>query len=174
MSSVQALHGGILVGMSTRLLTADDWRQLRALRLTALKDSPGAFLSTYEEQRDWTEPDWRTEAARGVWLVRVADDRPVGLLGATPESDIAASDRYLSYLWVAPSHRGRGVAQELVREMLARLRAAEVERAWLWVLGENDSARRLYEELGFVSTGERQPLKKDPSRFEERMTLSLR
>src|SRR4029453_17345221 len=65
-SSVQALHGGILVGMSTRLLTADDWRQLRALRLTALKDSPGAFLSTYEEQRDWTEPDWRTEAPRGA------------------------------------------------------------------------------------------------------------
>jgi ribosomal protein S18 acetylase RimI-like enzyme len=66
------------------------------------------------------------------------------------------------------------VAQELVREMLARLRAGGVERVWLWVLGENDTARKLYEQLGFVSTGERQPLKKDPSRFEERMTLPLR
>jgi ribosomal protein S18 acetylase RimI-like enzyme len=57
--------------------------------------------------------------------------------------------------------------------MLDRLRAAGMVRAWLWVLGGNAPARRLYEALGFVSTGERQPLKKDPARYEERMTLPL-
>jgi ribosomal protein S18 acetylase RimI-like enzyme len=100
--------------------------------------------------------------------------RPVALLGATAEADIAESERYLSYLWVAPSHRGRGLASELVLDMLARMRAADVSRAWLWVLSGNGAARRLYERLGFTSTGDRQPLEKDPSRFEERMTLSLR
>jgi ribosomal protein S18 acetylase RimI-like enzyme len=159
--------------MSTRVLSGDDWGQLRDLRLRALKESPNAFLATYEEQANWTDHDWRQEVSRGDWLVRVVVGRPVALLGATPEADISESERYLSYLWVAPSDRRRGVARELVLAMLARLRAAGVRRAWLWVLGENAAARLLYERLGFVSTGERQPLVKDPSRFEERMTLSL-
>jgi ribosomal protein S18 acetylase RimI-like enzyme len=95
------------------------------------------------------------------------------MLGATPESDISASERYLSYLWVVRDHRRRGLGKQLVTDMLDRLRAAGVPRAWLWVLGENAAARRLYEGLGFASTGERQPLKKDPMRYEERMTLAL-
>jgi ribosomal protein S18 acetylase RimI-like enzyme len=166
--------GGILVGMSTTILGGNDWARLRDLRLAALEESPEAFLSTYDEQVGWTEQDWRAEVTRGTWLVREVGGHPVALLGATPEADIAASERYLSYLWVAPSHRRHGVARELVLEMLARLRATGVRRAWLWVLSGNRAAWQLYERLGFASTGDRQPLDKDPSRYEERMTLSLR
>jgi ribosomal protein S18 acetylase RimI-like enzyme len=157
--------------MSTRLLSADEWRQLRDLRLAALKESPIAFLATYEDQAGWTERDWRADVSRGRWLV--AGDPPYALLGATAEDDVPTSDRYLSYLWVEAAHRRQGLGERLVREMLDLLRLAGVERAWLWVLGENEAARRLYERLGFVSTGERQPLDKDPSRFEERMTMPL-
>lgn len=156
-----------------RLLSSAEWAQLRDLRLTALRDSPESFLSTFEGQVGWTDDDWRAEASRGDWLVEKVDAQPVAMLGATAETDIADSERYLSYLWVAPTHRRHGLAAGLVRAMLDRLRAAGVVRAWLWVLGENDAARQLYENLGFVSTGERQPLEKDPSRFEERMSLSL-
>lgn len=160
--------------MSTRLLSDQDWPLLRDLRLAALRESPAAFLSTYDQERTWTDGDWRTEAARGDWLTEDVHGDPVALLGATPEPDVAGSERYLSYLWVAPGHRHRGIAERLVVAMLDRLRAAGVGRAWLWVLDGNDPARRLYERLGFVSTGERQPLKDDPVRSEERMTLSLR
>lgn len=156
-----------------RLLSSAEWAQLRDLRLTAVRDSPESFLSTFEEQVGWTDDDWRAEASRGDWLVETVDAQPVAMLGATAETDIADSERYLSYLWVAPTHRRHGLAAGLVRAMLGRLRAAGVVRAWLWVLGENDAARQLYEKLGFLSTGERQPLEKDPSRFEERMSLSL-
>lgn len=160
--------------MATRLLSDRDWAQLRDVRLRALRESPMAFLSTYEEQVRWTDSDWKTEASRGEWLVEVSGTETVALLGATPESDVAESDRYLSFLWVAADQRDRGIAQNLVRTMLSRLRDQGVARAWLWVLGENAAARNLYERLGFVGTGERQPLKKDPARYEERMTLPLR
>lgn len=165
---------GILDTVSTRHLGDQDWAELRDLRLTALRESPAAFLSTYAQESAWTDDDWRREAGRGDWLVETEGDRPVAMLGATPEWDIPESDRYLSYLWVAPGRRRRGLGERLVRSMLDRLRDSGVEWAWLWVLDGNDPARRLYERLGFVSTGERQPLKDDPARCEERMRLALR
>lgn len=55
--------------------------------------------------------------------------------------------------------------------------AAEREGArvlTLFVADGNDRARRLYERLGFRSTGERQPLPSDPARGEERYAVRLR
>jgi ribosomal protein S18 acetylase RimI-like enzyme len=45
--------------------------------------------------------------------------------------------------------------------------------AWLWILNGNDPALRLYEQFGFQSTNRRQPLLKQPGRYEERMRLRL-
>jgi ribosomal protein S18 acetylase RimI-like enzyme len=45
--------------------------------------------------------------------------------------------------------------------------------AWLWILNGNDPALRLYEQFGFQSTNERQPLPGQPGRYEERMRLRL-
>jgi hypothetical protein len=45
--------------------------------------------------------------------------------------------------------------------------------AWLWILNGNDPALRLYEQFGFQSTNQRQPLPEQPSRYEERMRLRL-
>jgi RimJ/RimL family protein N-acetyltransferase len=159
--------------MWKRLLRDQEWRLLRDLRLRALRDAPEAFLSTLDRESAWTENDWMAELARGDWLAAFADGDAIALLGATSESDIATTDRYLSYLWVAPGYRRRGVATELVLSMLDRLREMRVVRVWLWVLDGNEAARRLYEVLGFVSTHERQPLNDDPPRCEERMSLPL-
>jgi hypothetical protein len=43
----------------------------------------------------------------------------------------------------------------------------------LWVTGGNLPAQSLYRALGFVETGDYQPLPSDPSRQETRMRLSL-
>jgi ribosomal protein S18 acetylase RimI-like enzyme len=159
---------------STQLLKPSDWRQLREIRLKALQDSPAAFLSKYEQEAGWTDAQWSTEVARGRWLVVTENGRRVALLGATPEADVPPSDRYLSYMWVAPSHRRAGLAMRLVVTMLDLLRDEQIGRVWLWVLDGNEPARTLYERLGFRRTGETQPLKEDPTRFEERMTRALR
>ena len=95
------------------------------------------------------------------------------LLGATHSSDIPRSDRYLSYLWVAPAARGQGIGTKLVTEMLTHLRDRDVPRVWLWVVDGNDAAHRLYRKLGFQSTGVRKRLERDPFRSEERLLLEL-
>ena len=47
------------------------------------------------------------------------------------------------------------------------------ERVELWVTRGNDPARHLYESMGFVETGDHQPLPSDPCKDEIRMVLAL-
>ena len=159
--------------MSIRFLSASEWRLLRSARLDALSDSPASFLSTFAEERQYGQHRWEAELGRGDWLVGTGDDAAEALLGATRGGDIPGVDRYLSYLWVAPPARGRGLGTTLVTRMLTQLREREVPRVWLWVLDGNDAAQRLYRNVGFESTGLRKPLPHDPSRTEERLLFDL-
>ena len=164
---------GIVGVVPVHLLAPDDWVRLREVRLRALADSPRSFLSTYADQVTWPDERWQAEAARGEWLVEFDRGHAVGLVGATAEYDISESERYLSYLWVAPTHRHCGVGGRLVRTLLARLQAAGVPRVWLWVIDGNPVATRLYEQIGFASTGDHQPLPDGSGREERRMSLAF-
>lgn len=159
--------------MPVHLLAPDGWAELREVRLRALAESPQSFLSTHADQVTWPDERWQAETRRGDWLVKLDQGDSVGLLGATGEYDIPESERYLSYLWVAPTHRHRGIGEHLVRTMLTRLQAAGVPRVWLWVIDGNPVAARLYQRLGFASTGDHQPLKDGSGREERRMSLPL-
>jgi ribosomal protein S18 acetylase RimI-like enzyme len=160
--------------VSFRLLSDSEWDLLRDVRLVALSESPTAYLSSYETEARYEPLRWRRELRRGAWLVGLSRaGTVVAVVGATPEPDIDPGDRYLSYLWVAPSARRTGLATRLVDEMLRHLHGTGVARAWLWVLDGNDAARALYGKLGFTSTGERQPLLHDPTRYEERLAIDL-
>lgn len=172
--------------VSTRTLTSprtltpvqitltDDWQVLREARLAALWTSPESFLARYETEVCYREEIWRREISRGDWLVAVDDDSPIGLLGVTPEADVAPDERFLSYLWVHPAIRQCGLATILMTTALTLLGESSITRVWLWVLDGNHAAWSLYERLGFDRTGPRQPIPHDPSRHEERLAVSLR
>jgi ribosomal protein S18 acetylase RimI-like enzyme len=162
--------------MSTfKSLTSDEWITLRDARLLALRDSPAAFLATYEREIRYSEEKWRSEFDRGAWNVGLADKRPVSLLGVTREPGSPLHERYLEYLWVAPEWRGTGLGRSMVELVLAQLMTDGVRTAFLWVLDGNAPARRLYERVGFVSTHVRQPISDvhRPGLVEERMHLNL-
>lgn len=91
------------------VLTPDDWKLWRQLRLAALAQAPGAFGSTVAE---WsgsgdTEQRWRTRLTSvALNLVLKAGGEPVGMVSATaPNSDAEVE---LISLWIAPAGRGRG------------------------------------------------------------------
>jgi ribosomal protein S18 acetylase RimI-like enzyme len=157
-----------------RFLSDTEWHLLRDVRLGALLDSPGSFLSGYDTESRYEQPHWELELRRGRWLVcHSRDVGPLAVLGATAEPDGEASERYLSYLWVHRSARRSGIATRLVTAMLDRLCDEGVVRAWLWVIDGNEGARALYAKLGFHSTGRRQPLLRDSGLFEELFTRTL-
>jgi ribosomal protein S18 acetylase RimI-like enzyme len=159
------------------MLTPDEWHILHNIRLSALRESPQAFLSSYEDQEAYDEASWRTEFVRGDWYVGITEGRPaddpISLVGITRESRMPADHRFLEYLWVAPAFRGRGVAFNMINVVLDRLKRSGVRTVFLWVLDGNDNAKRLYKRLGFISGNHRQPLKEQPGRSEELMKMDL-
>jgi ribosomal protein S18 acetylase RimI-like enzyme len=156
------------------LASDDDWPILRHIRLTALLESPRAFLATHEQENNYGESRWRAEFARGNWTIGFLDGRPVSLIGTTREQHTPPDECYIEYLWVAPRCRREGIASSMLAVVLDRLRADGTSTAFLWVLDGNDAACRLYKQHGFVSTNLRQPIEADPSRSEEKLSLDLR
>ena len=68
---------------------------LRDIRLSALAESPHAFLATYEREKAYSEDQWRAEFTRGDWIVGFLDGRPAGLLGVTQDPHTPADACYL-------------------------------------------------------------------------------
>jgi len=156
-----------------RLLSSDEWHTLRDIRLSALRESPRAFLATYAQEQEFTEDRWRAEFLRGSWNVGFADGQPVSLVGITREPDMPMDQCYLGYMWVDPRFRRQGIAFWMVNDVLDRLQRSGVRTVFLWVLNGNDTAVRLYQRIGFIRSNYRQPLPGQPGRSEERMCLDL-
>jgi ribosomal protein S18 acetylase RimI-like enzyme len=156
-----------------RPLITDEWFILRDIRLTALSESPHAFLSTYERERVYREDRWRAEFTRGDWNVGFLDGRPASLLGVTRDPGTPADACYLEYLWVAPDYRRRHLALDMIAGVLDGLRGRGMRTAFLWVLDGNEVAMSVYRRAGFMSTNHRQPLVERPGRTEERLYLNL-
>ena len=164
---------GSATSFRVEVVTEAQWSRLRDIRLSALRDSPSAFLSSHEREAAYEEEQWRLEFSRGEWHVMLADGKEIGLLGVTRERAMSSQECYLEYLWVAPNFRGTGVGSKLLRTVLDRLRDSGVHTVWLYILDGNQDAMRLYQRFGFQSTNERQPLPDHPAGSEERMKLRL-
>jgi RimJ/RimL family protein N-acetyltransferase len=153
-----------------RRLGAQDWPLLRELRLAALADAPHAFASTHEREHGRTEAQWRARIDGVAWFVAEVDGAPVGLAAGSPDD---AGGVGLVSMWVDPAHRGRRLAERLIRavqDWAGGLGAREVS---LWVADGNTTAASVYARAGFVPTGERQPLPSHPEIGEERWVLAL-
>ena len=155
------------------VLDSDEWDTLRKVRLTALRESPDAFLSTYEREKYYGEDEWRAEFKRGDWNVGRLRGQLVSLLGVTREPETPMHECYLEYIWVADRFRRSGVASRMLATVIDRLRGSGVRTVFLWILDGNDPAKRLYEQTGFVSTRRRQPLAARPGCSEELLRLDL-
>ena len=134
--------------------TEDDWARVRDLGIAALRDSPEAFLESVQSAESRDEAGWRArvgpDPGRRSLIARDAAGRWLGSMTiVTMEGRV-----WLVGAWVAPAHRGTGVAEALLLAQLEWARAAlGTDRVWLHVTEGNDRARRLYERVGFRATG---------------------
>jgi GNAT superfamily N-acetyltransferase len=125
---------------------------LRALRLQALTDSPGAFSSTYERELARTTEDWRRWLAPGVTFILEAGGEPRGLVvGRRDKNEFSVV--HLMAMWVHPDVRGTGAADALVSSVKAWASQVGATQVRLNVVEGNCRARRCYERAGFRATG---------------------
>ena len=108
---------------------------------------------------------------RGWWLVRR------GRVLDRVQPPVPANSLHVSSLAVAPSHRGRGVGGELMREAVEVARWRRFASVTLDVGIENEGARRFYERAGFTEVERRLTLVADrlliPTAGSLRMELRL-
>ena len=149
-----------------RRVRADEWRQLRDIRLEALKDTPIGFGEWYEDTLAKPESDWRERAAKVAQSAQTAmfvavdeHGRFVGTAGAFPKPDTPETRTVTIYaVYVTPAHRGarRGVASLLFDAVIGWSReVGAAQEIRLSVHERNDRAHAFYRRYGFVDTGER-------------------
>jgi GNAT superfamily N-acetyltransferase len=147
-----------LAPIAIRRLTASDWQLFREIRLRALREAPYAFGSTAADAEHLGAAEWRRRLTARTAFAAMQGGLAIGLAaGIVADSREAAE---LVSMWVDPSRRGIGVGAQLVEAVVDWATDARFKRLRLWVAAGNDSAERLYARLGFVRTGEVQPMRK--------------
>jgi ribosomal protein S18 acetylase RimI-like enzyme len=152
--------------MMLRKLAEGDWQAMRAARLAALAEAPYAFASNLAREEAFSDETWREWAGSGRTVGAWQDGVIVGLATGFPEEP--PTGWHLVGMWVAPEHRGQGIADQLVGAVCEMAKDAGAVSVTLWVTDVNDRARAFYRRLGFVPTGRRQPVR--PGEWEEELS----
>ena len=137
-----------------RRLAAADAAAYQALRMDGIVRSPRRFRVAPEDEAQLTLEAVATRLA-GTFVVGGFDAAGlVGIGGLTRYE--GAKLRHRALLWGMYVHeraRGQGLADELVRVLLAEAGTQGIEQVVLTVVAENTRARRLYERWGFTLYG---------------------
>ncbi len=152
-----------------RRLIDTDLDVFREIRLRALTDTPENYGSIAAVEQAQPDEQWLAKLAGAAWFVAFDADRPVGLVAGG-----AREEGWLLYsMWIAPEARGRGLAEKLVDEVRAAAESDGARTLSLHVAEDNVRARRAYVRLGFLASGEWEPMPNDVTRRRERLYLPV-
>lgn len=113
---------------------------------------------------------------REVWARALRDGDTSVLIAerdGSPVDLVTASPGWLRNLFVVPAKWGRGAGAALHDEAVALLRSGGASIAQVWVLEENERARRFYETRGWRDDGGRSRSEFPPHPVELRYALGL-
>ena len=150
-------------------LRGDDWQTLRDLRLAALQESPHAFRAKLSDERRYSREQWTSFLGAVAWFVARRVNAPIGMAGLLQQDP----GPELIGMWVAPHERGQGVGAMLTRAVVDLATSQGATSVGLWVTDGNDTARAMYQRLGFEFTGEWAPLPHDAPTGEHQMRIVL-
>ena len=148
--------------VTVRSLGEEDWREFKAIRLAALRDSPDAFAASADDEEGFEEDFWRLRVRRSTRLVAVRLDgdgsskgQPVGVVSLGQGKDDDGRVAEIFGLWVAPDARGTGVATKLVEASAERARRDGRTHVSYWVGTDNGRAVAFASGIGFRPTDSR-------------------
>jgi GNAT superfamily N-acetyltransferase len=156
------------------------WRELRALRLEMLADSPLAFVEALAAAEGLSDEEWQARAVRYTApgsLNLVAAERDCGGWVGTMSAyvDNEASRACVVAVYVTPGHRGEdtGVADALLDRVEEWARDQGHAELWLEVHEDNLRAQAFYLRRGYRFTGASRPYDLDPAGRELEMVRTL-
>jgi RimJ/RimL family protein N-acetyltransferase len=139
-----------------RELSEQDAEAYVELRREALLEAPLAFASSPADDFVSTPEVVREQLRRAPESVIIGAFREhlVGAVGLYRDRHLKSSHKaHLWGMYVTPSHRGHGIASELLAAALRHAGALPVSWVHLTVSSAAPAAKRLYERAGFQSWG---------------------
>lgn len=143
------------MSLSIRPVTKDNWNELIRLKVREdQKDFVASNLYSIAEAQFGDESD-----GKGHWDFYpygiYNGDTPVGFLMYGINYDYPGTQGLIARLMVDENHQGKGYGKFGMQKVLEIFRADEkIQNAIITYEPENDGARKLYANLGFVETGE--------------------
>ncbi len=130
------------------------WKEYRDLRLEALRGDPTAFGSSFEDEVNLAEDEWRRRIKNTLFAMS-DDDAPIGMIvclfNDRPKTRHIAD---IVGVYVSADHRGQGVGTRMLNHVLSLIRSEKrIVKVKLAVNPEQRAAVRLYEKAGFLVTG---------------------
>ena len=149
----------------------------KEVRLRALEDSPGAFDSTYAKESQFADSEWMQRVERwngqtGAGFLAMDAGTACGIAGSFLDQNDPTRAHLIS-MWIAPTHRNRGIGRLLVNEVLNWARGRNARALQLMVTSNNEPAIRFYQRLGFTQTGRTETYPNDPAVVEYEMSRPI-
>lgn len=141
-----------------RRISKGEWTLYREMRLAALADAPDAFSTTYESaamrsQESWaSQADASAEGSSRFTFFAFADEMPVGLAALYRDENIANRGELIQ-VWISPSQRGSGIADELIYFILRCAQENKFDAIFAEVIVTNARAIKFYRKHGFELNG---------------------
>lgn len=160
--------------MNIRTLNESDAPLYQNLRLSALKINPEAFGSTYEREVKFPLKtiEERLKPTKDKFVLGAFDESGslVGIVTFIRENNLKTVHKGNVFgMYVAQESRLQGLGKSLMLELIRMARNCDgLEQINLTVVSDNDSAKKLYESLGFEVYGvERNALKYNGKYYDE-------
>ncbi|MET7617494.1 GNAT family N-acetyltransferase [Streptomyces sp. NPDC005408] len=153
-----------------RDMTLDDCEAVAAIRVRGWQFAyaglmPQSYLDAMSVAEDAARRrDFLTKGDSHVTNVVAELDGEVvgwGCFGPSRDEGQTAAVSELYAIYVLPDRVSTGVGRALMDELTGRASADGFERMLLWVLKENDRARRFYGKAGFAPDGAEEPFEVD-------------
>lgn len=162
--------------MEIKVLEKKDADVYKKLRLEALKLSPEAFASSYEEEKEFTIETFgnRLSNSNSYTLGAFENGKLLGVVTLHLEQKAKLKHRITIFaVYVAVGNRGHGVAKKLLKEAITRSKQINgIEAIYLTVGAANQPAKNLYKSLGFATYGiDKKALKIGNTYFDEELMV---
>ena len=160
--------------MKICILNESDAQLYQAVRLSALKNNPESFGSTYEREVTFSLEyvSQRLAPTKDQFILGAfnSNDLLVGIVSFVRETSLKTIHKGNVFgMYVVPEERGKGLGKSLMSVLIREAKKCDgLEQINLSVVAENSSAKKLYKSLGFEVYGvERNALKFNGQYFNE-------
>jgi ribosomal protein S18 acetylase RimI-like enzyme len=139
--------------MKIRILTKADWNIWKSFRLEALRNSPENFLSSYEEELDWSDSDFQNVLTDNDIFGMFIDNSLASCAGFYSLNLVKTKHRGVIWgMYTRPQYRGQGIATALIQAII-NYANSRVTQLHLTCVTSNLGAMALYQKQGFKVYG---------------------